>query len=209
MNKIFFFPLLIQLLSSVYTNANSSPCLETSLLNGKFPKCNSNLKLTEDDCRNKATTDKKNFICLLSEDHKYCEEFPKSACITRFLEASVEQLSNDDCMGLETSSRKYICILNSSGNRCIEKIKKLRAIEDDEDGGGEDDGYYESSCELTKYNAYLEYNLTQEYCSKLKTYSRCSCYLSANKHYCIEVHCISHINRLKLFIITISLLFLL
>ena len=77
MNKVYLFFLLINLLSDVFTSTEISPCLETSLLNEENETGNLKLELTEDDCRNKSTTDKNNFICLLSEDHKYCEEDQK------------------------------------------------------------------------------------------------------------------------------------
>ena len=134
MNKIYsFFPLII-LIAYSCTYTESSSCLETSLLNESNENRNLNLELTEDDCRNKATSDKTNFICLLSEDHKYCEELPKSECITKHLEAfSNEKLNNNDCKGLKTSNRAYRCVLNIDGNHCVEKIKKLRVLSTDYD----------------------------------------------------------------------------
>ena len=214
--------LLINLLSDVFTSTESSPCLETSLLNEENENGNLKLELTEDDCRNKPTTDKISFICLLSEDHKYCEELPKSECITRFLELySNEKLNNDDCIGLKTSNREYSCVLNIDGNRWTEKIKKFRALDDD-DGGDDgddagddadddddDDGYEESECEKTKYSKFVKLNLTQEQCSRFGTFShRYKCVLSSDGHYCIEKDSDDTIYRFKFLLLTLCLLFL-
>ena len=202
MNKSFLFLLLIQLISDMYTIIDRSPCLDASLLTRKNLKRNFKYKLTEDYCRNKVTTDATNLICLLSENNKYCEEYPKSDCITRFLDTySNEKLNKEDCLGLETSSNDYICALNKERNRCIEKFKRLRALDDDI--------YYEpSECEESIQNRHRKYNLTQEFCRKLETYSsRYKCILSTDKHYCIEVS-INYISGLKLFILPLSLLLL-
>jgi len=202
MNKSILFLLLIQLILDTYSNTDRSPCLDTSLLTRKNLKRNFKYKLTEDYCRNKVTTDATNLICLLSENNKYCEEYPKSDCITRFLDTySNGKLNKEDCLGLETSSNDYICALNKERNRCIEKFKRLRALDDDI--------YYEpSECEESIQNRHRKYNLTQEFCRKLETYSsRYKCILSTDKHYCIEVS-INYISGLKLFILPLSLLLL-
>ena len=224
MNKSFLFLLLIQLISDMYTNIDRSPCLDASLLTRKNLKRNFKYKLTEDYCRNKVTTDATNLICLLSENNKYCEEYPKSDCITRFLDIySNGKLNKEDCLGLETSSNDYICALNKERNRCIEKFKRLRALDDDDDDDSgddddwgdddddawdEDDYYEPSECEESIQNRHRKYNLTQEFCRKLETYSsRYKCILSTDKHYCIEVS-INYISGLKLFILPLSLLLL-
>ena len=49
MNKIYSFLPLIILIAYSYTNTESSPCLETSLLNESNENRNLNLELTEDD----------------------------------------------------------------------------------------------------------------------------------------------------------------
>ena len=202
MNKSILFLLLIQLISDVYTNTKRSPCLDTSLLARKNLKRNFKFKLTEDYCRNKVTNGPTNLICLLSENNNYCEEYPKSECITRFLDTySNAKLNKEDCVELETSSNNYICDLNKERNRCIEKFKRLRALDDDD--------YYEiSECEASKENEHRKYNLTQEFCRSLETYSTWyKCILSTDKHYCVEVP-INYISGLKLFILPLSLLFL-
>ena len=215
MNKSILFLLLIQLIPDTYSNTDRSPCLDTSLLTRKNLKRNFKYKLTEDYCRNKVTTDATNLICLLSENNKYCEEYPKSDCITRFLDTySNGKLNKEDCLGLETSSNDYICALNKERNRCIEKFKRLRALYDDDDyfywddDDDDDDDYEPSECESSKQNEHRKYNLTQEFCGSLGTYSpRYKCIPSTDKHYCIEVS-INYISGLKLFILPLILLFL-
>ena len=216
MNTTIFLLFLIKLNAYVNTKNDISPCLETSLLNKKNPKKYLNFELTEDICRIKETSDKKNLICLLSEDHKQCEEFPKSVCITKFLGAhSIEKLSDDDCIGLETSNGEYTCVLNIDRNRCIEKTKKLRALDDDDDiwddfwDDLDDKKVVKSECELSKNIEKIKYNLTEEYCSRLGTHSyRNKCILSYNGYYCVELKLISDMNKFKLFILILYILFL-
>ena len=167
MNNIII--LLILLITNIYCSSESSECLDNHFQNSR--RLSSEL-LTQDDCDNFSTSDKKRFKCIVNndDDGKSCYEL--SQCLASNILKS-RRLSSDIslkyCSEFETTNENTLCIPK---NEKCDEVDQCSA------------SYYVYID--SQKSRRLSTEVTEEYCEELSTSDdfRLKCVPEKDYNYC-------------------------